>query len=320
MSTYSDLLDYYANLLIAQFNGKPLAATTIKQLVSGILASDGAGSTLPLDVLNGFNLNATVQTLSFSSVPVSGSFTVGYGAATSVSIPFSANVGVVQAAFNGLVGINAAILSGTPVSQSLVATFQTIPVPQTLYIASNDLLNGSGSAVSISVSTNIAVGQQLDWIGKYVGVSRSGVGANGQSIDLSDADFLLFIKIAIATNNFGSSLYTIQTFLAEFFPNAIFVFDYANTAPMQMSFLIDTDAASSDLIQLILAQNKLPVPMGVEYSVVGATVITNFFAWSDYFVASGAQPANTTPINNIGGYDLGHTNTAYRWMDYSYSL
>lgn len=320
MSAYTDLLSYYSNLLIAQFNGKPNAKATIELLVSGILGGDGTGSTLPLDVLGGFNLNATVQTLVFSAVPASGTFSLGYGLSTTAALPYNASASQLQAAFQTLLGPSAASVAGTPSSQSVRVSFQTIVAPQRLFVSASTLLDAGSAPVSIALSSNVAVGKQLDWLGTIVGVARSGVGANGQSITLSDADFLLFIRIAIASNNFGSSLSTIQGFLSQFFPNSVLVFDYANTAPMQMSFLIATDSASSDLIQLVLAQHRLPVPMAVQYSVIGAPDITNFFGLSDYYVNAGAQPANTTPLNNIASYTLPSTNTSYRWMDYSYSL
>lgn len=320
MSTYSDLLSYYANLLIAQFNGKPNADATIRQLVSSILMPDGNGSTLPLAVIDGFNLIPTVQTLSFSAVPVSGSFRIAYDRFFTGSLSATASSDDVLAGMNFLLGPKVVTVSGSPSDGPITINFQTIAFPQIVFPIDSTLLDGLGSPVTISVGTNLAVGQQLDWLGKYAGVTRGGVGHNGQSITLNDLNFWQFILIAIAANTLGSTLSDIQSYLFNFFPGQIYVFDYAPTNPMSMSYLIDTVSINEDVIQLALAEKLLPKPMGVEMSVIGAPSITTFFGLGDYYIAAGAQPTNTTPINSVGGYDLGHTDTSWLWMDYSYSL
>ena len=295
MSTYSDLLNYYSGLLIAQYSGQPKAVATIQQLCSGILMPDGEGSTLPLDVLNGFNLNATIQTLSFSAAPTSGSFSVAYNGGSTSFIQFSASSDNVLAALNGLLGANTATPQGTPASQSIVVNFNTIIAPQLLSVVGSTLMEG-GSAVAVTVGTNVAVGQQLDWLGLYNGVTRSGIGANGQAITLTDPQFLQLMQIAIARNHLGSSLADIQNFIATYFPNgAILVFDYANTTPMQMSYLISSTAVNENVIQ-------------------------EFFSPSDYFIAAGAQPANTTPLNCYAGYSSGNIDSNYLMVDYSDSF
>lgn len=306
------LWDYYADLINPNFQNTT-NRSVIQNLVSGIIA-DG----LPSQVLNGYNLNPTIQTLQFSAVPNTGTFTLSYGANTSRVIAAHATSDDMLAALSSMLGFRSITTTGTPRSRAVTVNF-AYPSAPLLLTAPSSLLDASSNPITITVVPNTAVGVQLDWLGKYVGVTRSGVGANGQSITLSDPDFILLIRIAIASNNFGSSLSTIQDFLAQFFPGVIFVFDYANTAPMQMSYLIATDAASFNLIQLVLAQDLLPVPMTVQYSVIGAPAASVFFAWSDY-INAGIQPANTTPLNSIGGYALTHTDTSFRWMDYSFSL
>lgn len=55
MADISDIVDYYANLLIIQYHDKPKAQATIKLMVDELLASG-----IALDVLNGYNLDTAV--------------------------------------------------------------------------------------------------------------------------------------------------------------------------------------------------------------------------------------------------------------------
>ncbi len=108
-----------------------------------------------------------------------------------------------------------------------------------------------------------AVGKQLDTLGKYVGVTRSGYDLTGNPISLNDSDYTQLIKIAIVNNRAGSSLANIQNLLHQYFANEIFVYD---TADMQMSYLITSSVGSVSLIELFITEGLLPKPMGVELS------------------------------------------------------
>ena len=55
MSRLSDLIDYYVNLLIIQYNNKPKARAHIKALVAELLASD-----VYFDVQDGYDINTAV--------------------------------------------------------------------------------------------------------------------------------------------------------------------------------------------------------------------------------------------------------------------
>lgn len=128
-------------------------------------------------------------------------------------------------------------------------------------------------AVQDAFSLDTAVGVQLDVIGKYVGVTRTGMGFDGPIV-LNDADFRVLIKVAIITNQSGSSLYDIQNILHIFFPGSILVFDYQD---MRMSYLIDSDIGSQDLIQLFVTEGLLPKPMGVQLAAPIYTTDLQFF-------------------------------------------
>jgi hypothetical protein len=200
--TTDELIDYYANLLIIQYVGKPKAFATIQATVALIIMDQ-----LPTQVMNAYNL----------------------------------------------------------------------------------------------IGTEPAEGVQLDVLGKYAGVRRTGSG-----ITLDDTNFLSLIRMAIARNNSGSSLADIQNILNTFFPGQVIAFDYQN---MHMSYLISSAVGNQDLIKLFISEGLLPKPMGVALSVIiYAPVISMFFGFCQYDV-----PVNpfATPYNSYADYQ-----TDWPWMSY----
>lgn len=136
-----------------------------------------------------------------------------------------------------------------------------------------------------------AVGVQLDVLGKYAGVTRSGYGLQGQAITLDDSDFAKLIQMATISNVSGSSLFDIQKLLQVYFAGEVFVFDYAN---MQMSYLITT-AVDLNLVELFITEGLLPKPMGVQLaSVIYGPNVGDFFGFRTYLAANPtASPLNT---------------------------
>lgn len=160
------------------------------------------------------------------------------------------------------------------------------------------------------IGSNIAIGAQLDVLGKYTGVSRSGAGFAGPII-LDDADFLQLIRLAIVTNSEGSDLGTIENLLNQFFPNGeILVFDYQN---MRMSYLINSSIGSQELVQLFVTEGLLPKPMGVQlaapiysnnlkfFGMVSASTVAAYAAQNSVSVNTAANAVmaadNITPLN-----------------------
>lgn len=154
----------------------------------------------------------------------------------------------------------------------------------------------------------VAVGAQLDIIGKYQGVVRSGQGFNGP-VSLDDADFLTMIQFAIIRNSSNSDLETIQALMFQYFPNQVLVFDYRN---MRMSYLISGSIGSQDLIQLIVTEGLLPKPMGVGNTVIYYPDITKFFGFVTY---DNPTPFNNTPFNTYDSYS-----TTSPWLSYNYAV
>lgn len=162
-------------------------------------------------------------------------------------------------------------------------------------------------AVQNAYNLETAIGVQLDVIGKYVGASRSGQTSTG-FVTLNDTDYRSLIKFAIIRNFSGSSMADIVGLLWRFFPEKIFAFDHQN---MRMSFLIRTDIGSSFLIDLVISQGLLPVPMAVQQSeIVYAPIVTNFFGFGEYNM----QPINRSPFNDYNDYHMD-----YPWLEYGSS-
>lgn len=158
---------------------------------------------------------------------------------------------------------------------------------------------------------NPAQGVQLDVLGKYAGVTRTGRTFSGGTVTLNDTEFLTLIQMAILKNNAGSSLATIQQLLNQFFPGEILTFDYSN---MHMSYLINSSIGSPALIQLFVGEGLLPKPMGVQLAVVIYTpVIDMFFGMTEYeqFVLTGQIEPNATPFNDYVNY-----HSDWPWLSY----
>lgn len=153
-----------------------------------------------------------------------------------------------------------------------------------------------------------AKGAQLDVIGKYAGVSRTGYTFSGQ-VTLNDQEFTTLIQLAIVKNNSGSSLYEIQNLLKTYFPGNIRVFDFKQ---MRMGYYVSSNIASQNLAQMFLVQGLLPVPMGIQLaSTIYYPVLDQFFGFCTYTI-----PAyNNTPFNQYVPYQ-----TNWPWLSYSYEI
>jgi len=180
------------------------------------------------------------------------------------------------------------------------ATIQTVVKPF--------LMDNLPLTVQDAFSVASAVGVQLDVVGKYAGVTRSGTGFTGP-ITLGDDEFRELIKLAIIRNNSGSSLAAIQALLAIYFLGVILVFDKKN---MQMDFIINADYISSNLAQLFLTEGLLPKPMGVQLSsIIYAPAITTFFGFRTYDLPG----FNVTPFNSYAAYQM-----HWHWLTYADKL
>lgn len=304
MTTF-ELIDYYSKLLILQYLGKPKAYATIKTLVTpAVIPQVG------------------YEEIDFSDAPTSGTFTLSYNGDTTGTLNWNDSATTIQSALRLISTLSAVTVSGSIASKQLVVKFVNIVGPYPLTVDSNSL-QASSTPVSLTISETdltlplavqagfnltsspTATGVQLDVLGKYNGVTRSGFSITGQPITLDDADFLSLIKFATIVNFSGSSLSDIQDLLHQFFPNEILVFDYTN---MRMSYLVSSTIGSQDLVQLLITENLLPKPMAVELAItIYYPVITEFFGFRTY-----ALPAiNSNPFNDYASYQ-----TDWPWLSY----
>jgi hypothetical protein len=304
--TTLEIIAYYANLLILQYLGRPKASAMVGATVTPILLPD-----------------YDVQALTFVELPTSGQFQFHYNGVDSSPLFPIYSAGTLQTTLNAILPAPlTCTITGTFADGFVITFANTSDGLLTLSIVGNTLLDTHSAPVTVTLSpigvqlplqiqsafnltgSDTAIGVQLDIIGKYVGVTRTGVGFNGP-ITLDDADFLTLIQMGIIRNRSGSSLLTIQLLLNQFFAGQVYVFDYAN---MQMSYLINTGVGSQDLIDLFVTEGLLPRPMGVGLSVIAAPVINKFFGFGSY----SADPSPlVTPFNSYSAYD-----TSWLFMTY----
>ena len=268
-----------------------------------------------------------MQTITFSPPPQSGTFTLTWKGSTTTPFNWSDGFNTIQTQLQSISGLSQVVVSGTVSQGSLVVSFAGVaPIVSDMLSVTNNSLTNSGSPVVASVAstdvtlplalsnafnlngTSPAIGNQLNTLGKYAGVTRTGSLSTGQ-ITLNDADFLSLIQFAVLKNSAGSSLATIQQLLYQFFPNEVLVFDYQN---MQMSYLISSSIGSQPLAQLLVAEKLLMRPMGVSLaSVIYLPNITNLFGFRTYLLPG----VNNSPFNNYITYTL-----TWPWVSYANAI
>lgn len=167
-----------------------------------------------------------------------------------------------------------------------------------------------------------AQGVQLDVLGEYNGVTRSGVNFANQMVTLDDADFLVLIKLAGVLNSAQSDLSDIEMLLNANFPGEIFVFDHKN---MRMSYLINSSLGSQNLIQLFVTEGLLPKPMGVQLAAPIVAPALEFFGMLDALDVSTYASQNSVSIttasnavataDNISPFNDAVTPITGVWLD-----
>lgn len=300
-----EIVEAYVALLIMQYLNKERASGTIR-----ILSGPGL---IP---------QVSIQELSFMPPPSSGSFIVSYGGVNSAPISWDDEAADVQTILRAVTGLSDVTVTGSfgsrfqvsfdgvaPPADMLIlisSTLQTITTTTEITISEIDttLPIAVQDAFNLVPGTTLAQGDQLNVLGDYVGVARTGPGF-AQTITLDDADYTTLIRMGIFKNSSGSSLATIQNFLYEFFPNQIYVFDYAN---MSMTYIISQAVGSQDLAQMFVTQGLIPKPMGVSLLVFYVPT-ANLFSFRTYDHPS----VNGSPMNDYNDY-----NTDWPFLDYRY--
>lgn len=305
MNTY-ELVQYYVNLLILEYHGKPKAAETIATQVAPVIMPQ-----------------TTTEDIVFSPVPDTGTFVLSYNENATTTLNWNDSAGTIEAALQALPGLSTVTVSGSIASGTLTVTFTGVYPPAMLLEVDSNTLTSSGDDVAITVTEtnvtlpiavqngfnlfgdNLAVGAQLDILGKYVGVTRTSMGFTTQ-ITLNDSDFRSLIQIATFQNNAGSSTETIVGLLNDFFPQQIYLFDRQT---MEFDYYLSTLVGTMDLVQVFIMEGMLPKPMGVRIRlIIYAPVLDMFFGFRSYE----AIAYNATPFNDYDDYHLD-----WPWLDYA---
>lgn len=298
-----EIVEYYRNLLIMQYAGGPKAAGTIGATVAPIIIPQ-----------------TSVQEVSFSLVPTSGSFVLSWDDIASASIAWNDSSATIQTKLRAITGLSSVVVTGEISDGSFSVTFTNVSAPAALLVVNSSTLQASAVDVSITIAETdvtlpiavvngfnlvgdeIAVGAQLDVLGKYVGVSRTGPGFVSV-ITLDDAQYLTLIQMAIIKNAAGSSLSVIQDFVYQFFPGQMFVYDFAN---MTMNYIISQAIGSQELMQLFITEGLLPKPMAVLIQLYYPPS-ANLFSFRTYQ----HEAYNGEPFNNYADYQ-----EDWPWLSY----
>lgn len=273
--TTLDLVNYYSGLLIKQYANLKNAVGTIQATVTPFLMPQ-----------------QSVQTITFSPSPTSGTFILSYSGVNSPAINWNDSAFTIQTDLQTIPTLSQVTVSGSIASGLTVNFVGLTVVAQMLVVANNSLLASSNQVSIVIVETDLtlplaiqnafdlnnAVGVQLDILGKYAGVTRT-INTTTQTITLNDTDFITLIKFAILQNNSGSSLATIEQNLNQFFPGNFIVTDYKN---MYMSYIFSQSIGSPNLFSALVQEKLIPKPMGVGFSVIVPPVVNTFFGYSTY--------------------------------------
>lgn len=121
-----------------------------------------------------------------------------------------------------------------------------------------------------------AVGEVLDILGKYLGVSRWYYDDEGTQIKLTDEEFRILIKFKAISNTSNASHYEIDQALYDFFGTRVRATSDGN---MQMTIFIPSVA--SRVVVAAIKQRALPTPLGVEANRI-VVQDNRFFALVNY--------------------------------------
>jgi hypothetical protein len=185
--------------------------------------------------------------------------------------------------------------------------------------ADNILANVVENAFGIGTATSNAItatGTQLNYLGNYLGVTRTVTLANGTVVTLDDQDFGTLILLAAAQRAASQILTTgpyagtqvpaltvaaIDQILWNFFPNEITMYDNAN---MTLSYIISATLGSTNLIDAIINEKRLPKPLGVGLGpiIVPPGPYTTFFGFA---TASATGSAAYILPSSASGFNVG---------------
>lgn len=191
----------------------------------------------------------------------------------------------------------------------LIIQYRNLPKAQaTVQVLARDaLIDNLPISVRDAFVNGLAVGKQLDVIGKYAGVSRNILTFTG-GVVLGDLDFQTLINLAFARNSCQGSLKNIDDLLLAFLGNALVCFDHLN---MTMGYFFNSSFGSLALAEAFVKLDLLPRPTGVQLSslIYGGNLL-NVFGWGSYTAA----PFQVSGFQSYGVYDS--TTNDKPWLNY----
>lgn len=117
---------------------------------------------------------------------------------------------------------------------------------------------------------NFAIGDQLDTIGGYVGVTRYvDFELNDGGNRLDDEDYRILIKAKIAQNKWDGTYENLFKIWNDLFPDVRLRF--IDNRDMTCTVLIKADSMSDNQVLLLFADKLIPRPCGVQYFYAFAT-------------------------------------------------
>ena len=171
-------------------------------------------------------------------------------------------------------------------------------------IAGGAVMDELPSQIEAAFNIDTAVGEQLDFIGDYIGLSREGFDFSGP-ITLTDDNYRLALQLKTIQNTSGSSLADIQNSLAVFFTDQIFIFDYLD---MRLGYFIDTTVGDSTLIEFFVTGDLLPRPMGVQLSsIIYVPDLDGFYGYRTF----DEDTPNNSPLNSYAAYEMDRPYLSY---------
>lgn len=138
---------------------------------------------------------------------------------------------------------------------------------------------GIPSAIINGFDLNTAEGKNLDIIGQYIGLKRIVkalvIGTNTNV--LNDDQYRLLLKLKLIKNTNFSSTGQLKAALFALFPTSIRLYDNRD-----MTYDYQLSSIWSDLVNIIVAEELLPVPMALGYTATVVTDIVSLYGYSDY--------------------------------------
>lgn len=153
-----------------------------------------------------------------------------------------------------------------------------------------------------------AVGVQLDILGIYLGVKRSGFNFSG-AVTLNDTQYRALLMMMVSRKQLNASLKSIQDFVYNNLNGVVQVFDNLG---MRMSWYYKAATGSNVVAEFFIKAGFLPNPLCVGSALVNAYPIGNFFALRTY---AAVAPTGTFPLNTYAVYS-----TSRPWLLYNYAI